>query len=327
MTSIFENLGIIIGISLMYATPLIYTALGGVISENSGVINIGLEGMMTFGAFVGATIGFYAHNPWLAFIGAGLGAGILALLHAVAVINFQADHIVSGIAINFIGPGLALFLSRLFFDGAAMTRPIPIDFKMPRPLNNMFNSLLANVPEEGVLQSILKILNSIFNQYATVYMAFLFVALVWYMLYKTKLGLRIRSVGEHPRAADTLGINVYKIKYIAVFLSGAFAGFGGAAMSIAVVANFRTTLISGQGFIALAAMIFGKWKPQGAMWACLLFGAAQGLAVYLGSTSFPVPSTLLAMTPYVITLLALVFVAREGSAPAANGIKYEKNQG
>jgi general nucleoside transport system permease protein len=327
LINIFDNVGIIIGISLMYAAPLIYTAIGGVISENSGVINIGLEGMMTFGAFVGATIGFYAQNPWLAFIGAGLGAGILALLHAVAVINYQADHIVSGIAINFIGPGLALFLSRLFFDGAAMTKPIPIDFKMPRPLNAMFDNLLASAAEGTLWHSVLRILNSIFNQYATVYMAFIFVGLVWYMLYKTKLGLRIRSVGEHPRAADTLGIDVYKIKYIAVFLSGVFAGFGGAAMSIAVVANFRTTLISGQGFIALAAMIFGKWKPQGAMWACLLFGAAQGLAIYLGSTSFPVPSTLLAMTPYVITLLALVFVVREGNGPAANGIKYEKNQG
>ncbi len=191
----------------------------------------------------------------------------------------------------------------------------------------MFNNLIANAEPNGIWHSTLKILDSIFNQYATVYMAFIFVGLVWFMLYKTKLGLRIRSVGEHPRAADTLGIDVYKIKYIAVFLSGVFAGFGGAAMSIAVVANFRTTLISGQGFIALAAMIFGKWKPQGAMWACLLFGGAQGLAIYLGSTSFPVPSTLLAMTPYIITLLALVFVVREGNGPAANGIKYEKNQG
>lgn len=327
MISILDNLGIIIGISLMYAAPLIYTALGGVISENSGVINIGLEGMMTFGAFVGATIGYYAHNPWIAFLGAGLGAGILALLHAVAVINFQADHIVSGIAINFIGPGLALFLSRLFFEGAAMTKPIPIDFKIPRPLNGMFNNLIVSANPEGFWYRTLRILNSIFNQYATVYLAFIFVGLVWFMLYKTKLGLRIRSVGEHPRAADTLGIDVYKIKYIAVFLSGVFAGFGGAAMSIAVVANFRTTLISGQGFIALAAMIFGKWKPQGAMWACLLFGGAQGLAIYLGGTSFPVPSTLLSMTPYIITLLVLVFVVKEGSGPSANGVKYEKNQG
>ena len=327
MISILDNLAIIIGISLMYSAPLMYTSLGGVMSENAGVVNIGLEGMMTFGAFLGATIGYYSQNPWLAFIGAGLGAGILSLLHALAVINFQADHIVSGIAINFIGPGLSLYLSRLFFDGAAMTKPIPIDSKMPRPLNGFFNNLLANSPQGGGKHALFRILDSIFNQYATVYMAFILVFIVWYILYKTKLGLRIRSVGEHPRAADTLGINVYKIKYLAVFLSGVFAGFGGAAMSIAVVANFRTTLISGQGFIALAAMIFGKWRPQGAMWACLLFGGAQGLAIYLGSTSVNVPSTLLAMTPYVFTLLALIFIVKEGNGPAANGVIYEKNQG
>lgn len=313
LNSIFDNIGIIIGISLMYSAPLIFTALGGVISENAGVVNIGLEGMMTIGALIGATVGYYSGNPWLAFLAAGLAGGVLALLHGIACITFTADHIVSGIAINFIGPGLSLFLSRLFFEGAAMTKPIPLDNKMPRPFNDI-------LPEGTIL-------NSIFNQYATVYMAFILVFIVWFLLYKTKLGLRIRSVGEHPRAADTLGVNVYKIRYIAVILSGIFAGFGGAAMSIAVVANFRSTLISGQGFIALAAMIFGRWKPQGAMWACLLFGAAQGLAIYLGSTSLKVPSTLLAMTPYVITLLALIFVVGEGNGPKANGLSYEKNQG
>lgn len=313
LNSIIDNIGIIIGITLMYATPLIYTALGGVISENAGVVNIGLEGMMAFGAFIGAAVGYFTLNPWLAFLAAGIGAGLLALIHAIACITFTADHIISGIAINFIGPGLAIFLSRLFFDGAAMTKAIPIDYKMPRSLNKFLT--------KG------SFIELAFNQYDTVYLAFILVAVVWFLLYKTKLGIRIRSVGEHPRAADTLGINVYRIKYIAVFLSGIFAGFGGAAMSIAVVANYRTTLISGQGFIALAAMIFGKWKPQGAMWACLLFGAAQGLAVYLGGTAIKIPSAILAMAPYLITLITLMFFVGEGNGPAANGIPFEKNQG
>ena len=313
MNSIIDNIGIIIGISLLYAAPLMFTALGGVMSENAGIVNIGLEGMMTFGAFVGAAVGYYTLNPWLAFIAAGLAGALLALLHAIATISFSADHVVSGIAINFIGPGMAVFLSRLFFEGAAMTKPIPIDNKMPRPLNGI-------LPQNTFI-------NSVLNQYTTVYMAFILVVLVWFLLYKTKLGLRIRSVGEHPRAADTLGINVQRVKYIAVLLSGTFAGFGGAAMSIAVVANWRTTLISGQGFIALAAMIFGKWKPQGAMWACLLFGAAQGLVIYLGSTSIQISSQLLAMVPYAITLLVLMFIVGEGNGPAANGVPYEKNQG
>ncbi|WP_077370172.1 ABC transporter permease [Anaerosalibacter sp. Marseille-P3206] len=296
----------------MYAAPLMYTALGGVISENSGVVNIGLEGMMTIGAFVGATVGYYSGNPWLAFLAAGLAGGILALLHAIACVTFTAEQVVSGIAINFLGPGLALFLSRIFFDGATMTKPIQLDNKMPRPLNGVFaqNSFL----------------DLVFNQYATVYIAFILVLVVWYLLYKTRLGLRIRSVGEHPRAADTLGINVFKTKYLAVILSGVFAGFGGAAMSLAVVSNFRQTLISGQGFIALAAMIFGKWTPHGSMWACLIFGLAQGLVVYLGGTDIAVSSQLLAMIPYVITLVILMGFVGRATGPAANGIPYQKNQ-
>lgn len=296
----------------MYAAPLMYTALGGVMTENSGVVNIGLEGMMTIGAFVGATVGFYSGNPWLAFLCAGLAGGVLALLHAVACVTFSADQVVSGIAINFLGPGLSLFLSRVFFDGATMTKPIPLDQKMPRPLNGVFaqNSFL----------------DLVFNQYATVYLAFLLVFIVWYILYKTKIGIRIRAVGEHPRAADTLGIDVYKVKYLAVILSGVFAGFGGAAMSLAAVSNFRATLISGQGFIALAAMIFGKWTPQGSMWACLLFGVAQGLVVYLGGTDIRVSSQLLAMIPYVITLIILMSFVGKATGPAANGIPYEKNE-
>ncbi len=305
-----NNIGIILGITLMYSAPLIYTALGGVISENAGVVNIGLEGMMTFGAFVGAAVGYYYQSPWIAFLAAGLAAGVLALLHGLACITFSADHIISGIAINFIGPGLALFLSRIFFDGAAMTKPIPVDAKIPRSLNGVFSN---------------NFLNNVFNQYDTVYLAFVLVFVFWFLLYKTKLGLRIRSVGEHPKAADTLGVNVNRTKYIAVFLSGIMAGFGGAAMSIAVVSNYRVTLISGQGFIALAAMIFGKWKPQGALLACLLFGASQGLSVYLMSSGINIPHKILDMAPYLITLLALVLFVGEGNGPAANGESYEKN--
>ena len=304
-----NEIGFIIGISLMYASPLIYTALGGVISENSGVINIGLEGMMTIGAFVGATVGYFTGNPWLAFLAGGLASGLLALVHAIASISFGADQIVSGIAINFLGPGISLFLSRIFFDGATMTKPIAN--KIARPLNGIFerNSFL----------------DLVFNQYLTVYLAFVLVALIWFMLYKTKLGLRIRSVGEHPKAADTLGVNVYRVRYLSVVLSGVLAGFGGASMSLAVVSSFRPTLISGQGFIALAAMIFGNWKPQGAMWACLLFGAAQGFVIYLGGTTIEISSQVLAMVPYIMTLIVLVLFVGRSKGPTANGDPYIKN--
>lgn len=303
------SIGFILGTTLMYATPLLYTALGGTISENAGVVNIGLEGMMFMGAFAGAAIGYATGNPWIGFLGAGVAGGFLGLLHAIACVSFAADHVVSGIAINFLGPGLALFFSRIFFNGATMTKPLDLDNKIPRPLNGVFE---AN-----------SFLDSVFNQYATVFLAFIMVAVVWFMLYKTKLGLRIRSVGEHPKAADTLGINVFQVKYIAVILSGVFAGFGGASMSIAVVSRFTPTLISGQGFIALAAMIFGKWKPQGAMMACLLFGFAQGLVVFLGGKQIDIPSQVWAMLPYVLTLVVLVLIGKS-EAPSADGVPFEK---
>ncbi|MCD6176392.1 MAG: ABC transporter permease [Candidatus Cloacimonetes bacterium] len=309
--TILSNIALIIGTTLMYSTPLIYTSLGGVLSENSGVINIGLEGMMVIGAFAGAAIGYFVGDPWIAFIGAGIAGGLFGLLHAFACVTFGANQVVSGIAINFLGAGIALFLSRMFFEGATMTKSIPLDNKMPRPLNGVF-------PDGSLLNIIFD------NQYATVYLALLMVLIIWFFMYKTKYGLRLRSVGEHPTAADTLGINVMRIRYLAVIMSGVFAGFGGAAMSLAIVSNFRPTLVSGHGFIALAAMIFGKWKPQGALLACLLFGGAQGLAVFLGQFDFEISTQLISMLPYVITIVVLIGFVGKSAAPSADGIPYEK---
>lgn len=311
MNSTLFNLATIIGITLLYSAPLIFTAMGGVLSEKTGVVNIGLEGMMTIGALVGATVGYYVGNPWIAFLTAGLGGMAFAALHAVATIHFAADHTVSGTALNLLGPGLAIFLSRLFFEGAAMTKPIPFENKLPRVFDNLFPA--------GSIPAI------IFNQYITVYIAFAIVAIVYFVLYKTKLGLRIRAVGEHPQAAETLGIDVYKIKYIGVLSSGFLAGLGGASLSLAVVANFRETLVSGQGYISLAAVIFGGWKPHTALLACLLFGAAEGLVVFLGSTSLDVAPDLLNMLPYIITIFMMVVFVGEARGPKANGIPYERD--
>ncbi len=308
---ILESIAFLLGTTLMYATPLIFTSLGGTISENSGVVNIGLEGIMFMGAFIAAGVGFYAGSGWIGFLAAAGVGGLFGLLHAVACISFTADQVVSGIAINFLGPGFALLLCRIMFDGAAMTLPLSLDDKISRPLNGLFtqNSFF----------------DMILNRYSTVYLAFLLVLLVWFVLYKTKLGLRIRSVGEHPEAAATLGINVYRVRYLSVIASGVFAGMGGAAVSVAIVSQFRVTLISGQGFIALAAMIFGKWKPQGAMWACLLFGLAQAIVVFMPRTGLEVSSQLLSMLPYVLTLVLLVVFVGKSVAPSADGKIYEKN--
>ncbi len=297
-----------ISITLMYSTPLVFGAMGGVISERSGVVNIGIEGMMTIGAFVGATVGFYSANPWLGFLAGGIAGGLLALLHAVAAVSFKANQTVSGIAINFLGLGISLFLSRLFFEGATMTKPVPN--KIPKVFG------IVDSSKHPVLATI--------NFDATVIAGLLLMLGLWFVLYKTKWGLRILSVGEHPAAADTLGINVYAIRYACVVLSGVFSGFGGAAMTLAVVSLFSQTAISGQGFIALAAVIFGKWKPHGAYAACLLFGFSQALVILLGGGNLKVPSQILSMMPYITTIIVLVLFVGRSAAPKADGQPYEK---
>ena len=309
-----EQIALIISTTLMYSTPLIFTALGGVFSEKSGIVNIGLEGMMVMGAFAGAASGYLLGNPWLAFIIGGLAGGLFALIHAIATVSFNADHTISGVAINLLAPGIALFVSKIMFDGATMTPTIPMENKIPRPLNGLFPS--------G------SILDTIFNSYATVYLAFILVLVVWYVLYKTKFGLRVTAVGEHPGAADTLGINVNRVRYLAVIASGILAGFGGASMSLAIVSSFRPTLVSGQGYIAMAAVIFGKWKPQGAMAACLLFGFSTALSVFFGNPQLPfsINENLLSMIPYVITLIVLVLFVKSSNAPAALGNPYKKGE-
>ncbi|MCG8640476.1 MAG: ABC transporter permease [Desulfobacterales bacterium] len=314
MEAMIRDIGFIIGTTLMYSTPLIFTSLGGVITERSGVVNIGLEGMMYFGAFTGAAAAWFYQDPWIGLLAAGLGGALLGLIHAIACVSFSAEQIVSGIAINFIGPGAALFLSRMLFDGATQTLTIPN--KIPLPFDFLFG--------EDKLFARSGFMDLVFNRFATVYLAFILVAVVWFVLYKTRIGMRLRAVGENPEAANTLGISVTRIRYGAVIMSGFFAGMGGAAMSIAVVSRFSNTLISGHGFIALAAMIFGKWKPQGALAACLLFGAAKGFEIFLGAKGVPVPGDILAMLPYVLTIVILVGLVGKTTPPAAIGKIFDK---
>ena len=314
MEVLVKDIGFIIGTTLMYSTPLIFTSLGGVITERSGVVNIGLEGMMFFGAFIAAAVAYFSGSPWLGLLAAACGGAFWGLIHAVACVTYAAEQIVSGIAINFLGAGSALFLSRLLFDGATQT--LTVVNKIPQPLDSLFG--------QGRLFSSSGFLDLVFNRFATVYLAFLMVFVVWFILYRTKLGLRVRAVGENPEAANTLGIDVVKIRYAAVIMSGFFAGLGGAAKRIAVVSRFSNTLISGHGFIALAAMIFGKWKPQGALVACLLFGAAKGLEIFLGAKGVPVAGDVLAMLPYILTLIILVGVVGKTTAPAADGKPFIK---
>jgi simple sugar transport system permease protein len=315
--SLMTALEIIISASLLSAAPLIFTALGGVFSERSGVVNIGLEGLMIIGAFssivfnltFGKSLGGAA--PWLGLVVAMVAAGLFALLHAVAAITFRADQTVSGVAINFLALGLAVFLVKKLY-GKGQTDFIVNNFKQ------------VDIP---VLKHI-PIIGDIFFTNVTYpsYLAIIMAVVVWYIIYKTPFGLRLRSVGEHPMAADTMGINVVKMRYIAVVLSGIFGGLGGAVYAQSITLNFSYSTISGQGFMALAAMIFGKWHPLGAMGAALFFGFAQSLSIVGADIPFMkhIPDVILLIAPYVLTILALAGFIGRADAPKASGQPYIK---
>ena len=301
-----NNVLLLLGITLMYATPLVFGALGGVVSERAGVTNIGIEGMMVIGAISAAVTGYFTGNPWIAFIVAGVFGALMALPHAAVSVSLAADQTVSGVAINLLAPGIALFSCRRFFDGAAMS---PMVQKLPRIFGEEW---MQGTPWANL------------NVNVSTVIALLLTVLAWFVMYKTKWGLRMRAVGEHPAAADTLGINVSKVRYVCVLLSGMLAGFGGASVTIGIISRFTQTAIAGQGFIALAAVIFGKWTPFGAYGACTLFGATQALAIILGGGSLPIPSTVLSMLPYVMTIVVLVLFVGKSVAPKADGVPYVK---
>ena len=301
-----DSLLLLISNTIMYSTPLVFGALGGIISERSGVINIGIEGMMTVGAATGVCVTHATGSPWMGFLFAGIAGGLIALLHAIASISFKADQSVSGIAINLLGAGVAFFMVRIMFD-AVNTPPVPK--KLPK--------IFSDSSKLGAFSRL--------NFNITVVIAFVAMLLMWFILTKTKWGLRISSVGEHPKVADSLGISVYKIRYICVVISGFLAGLGGASMTLAILPNFIPTAISGHGFIALAAVIFGKWKPVSVYGACLFFGFAQVLLIQLGG-DFPVPEQVMAMLPYLLTILVLVLFVGRTVGPKASGVPYEKGK-
>lgn len=307
--------------TIVYSTPLIFAALGGAFSERSGVVNIGLEGLMISGGFsaaimtifLGEDLGMGSVAPWIGLFIAILFGVLFALPHAIASVSFKADQVVSGVAINFLALGVAVFMLKRLFDGAAQTTTIQ------NTLGKMEIPFLSDIPYLG---------KALFTAYPTSYLAFLLSVIVYYIFFKTPFGLRLRAVGEHPKAADTLGVNVIKMRYIAVLISGALAALGGATISLSITNNFTAVTISGQGFMALAALIFGKWHPLGAVGAALFFGMAQALAAIgqvLGLTRY-IPADFLTMLPYILTILALAGLVGKAVAPAAIGKPYEKGQ-
>jgi len=292
--------------TLEAAALLLLPALGGVISERSGVVNIAMEGMMLTGAFFAVVADLAWHNPWLAALVGILAGGMMALIHAVVSIRFRADQIVSGIAINIFAAGLTLFLVQRIF-GLQDVGHVGQSELLP----------YINVP---VLDQIPFLGRVLFQQNVVVYAAIVLLVVVQLMLFRTRLGLRIRSVGEHPQAADTAGINVYAIRYGAVITSGLLSGLAGAFLAIGISNTFVPNMTDGRGYIALAAVIFGKWTPIGAFVACLIFGFGQ--AIYDANSVIHVSQYLLSMLPYILTLVVLAGVVGRSIPPAADGVPY-----
>ena len=292
----------IISLSLIYstvrlATPLLLAALGGLYSERSGVINIALEGLMLAGAFTAAAVTHYAGSPWVGLL-AGVAAGVaVAAVHAVACIRYRADQVVSGTAINILFLGVPALLSGALFDSTGATPQIPRGQLLP---------------------------------YAPVVIAFALVPLTWYVLYRTPFGLRLRAVGENPEAADAAGVGVAGVRYAGVLLSGALAAVGGAYLAIGQASLFTRNMTAGRGFIALAALIFGKWRPVQTMLACLLFGFAEALAIQLQGVRLPsgreVPVQFIQIIPYVLTIVVLAGFIGYARAPRALGLPYRKEK-
>lgn len=317
--SFLDVLYFIIPSAIFYAAPLIFTAIGGVFSERSGVINIGLEGLMVMGAFVGIVFNlmfvdtFGAMTPWVSILAAMVVSAVFSLMHAVAAVSFRADQTISGVAINMLGVAIALFSVKMIY-GKGQTDYIQerfIRFDIP---------FLRDIPVLGPM--------FFRDVYSTSILAIGVAVFAWFIIYKTPFGLRLRAVGEHPMAADTMGVNVTKMRYIAVVLSGALAGIGGAVYSQSISGEFSHTTINGQGFMALAAMIFGKWHPLGALGAALFFGFAQALSIVGGQIPYisEVPSYFLHILPYVLTILAVAGFIGKAHAPKASGIPYIKGK-
>lgn len=303
-----NNIAFLIGATLVSSTPLVYAALGGLINERSGVVNIGLEGIMTMGAFVGVSVAYFTGNPWLAFLASGISGIILAAIHAVSCVIFRSDQIITGLAINIISPSLAFLISRVLFDNSETTPALPLEAKMPIWFSESFisGSFLANI----------------FQQRSVVYIAIISVVVIHFFIYKTKWGLHILVAGENPETLHSMGISVNKVRFFSVIFSGFLVGLAGGSLVLNTVSIFRVGVISGQGFIAIAALIFGRWHPIGVYFSCLFFGFAMSLEVLIGANSYLssfIPSSLLAIFPYVVTLIALIFCSRKVRRPQASG--------
>lgn len=314
-----ETIYFLVQQTMLFSIPLLLVALGGMFSERSGVVNIALEGIMIIGAFTG--IFFISRfgnlfSPtitlFIAIIISALSGLIFSLLHAYASINMSADQVISGTALNIFAPAFAIYVTRAI--------------QVVQQISFVNNFRIESVP---ILGNIPIIGNLLFkNAYITTYLGFIILVLSWFALYKTRFGLRLRSCGEHPQAADSVGINVYKMRYFGVAISGALAGIGGLVFVIPTSTNFNAT-VAGYGFLALAVLIFGQWKPMRILYAAFFFGLMKTLAsAYSGIpilSNLPISNSVYKMIPYITTIIVLAFTSKNSQAPKASGLPYDKS--
>src|SRR5437879_1162640 len=302
--------------TIRLATPLVLAALGGLYSERSGVINIALEGLLLAGAFTAASVTYYAHSSWVGLGAAIVAGGSVAFILALACIRFKADQVVTGTGINILFIGLPAVLSGALFLSSGSTPQIPKENLLP-----VLARFLPFMPAWKIFTDV-----SIISLLALVV-----VFVTRYVLYRTPFGLRLRAVGENPEAADAAGVAVNRMRYVGVMLSGALAGIGGAYLSIGQSSLFTRNMAAGRGFIALAALIFGKWRPVQTMLACLLFGFADAMTIQMqGVAKLPsgedIPVQFIQMIPYVLTIVVLAGFIGQSRAPKALGTAYQKER-
>jgi ABC-type uncharacterized transport system permease subunit len=295
--------------SVISATPIALAALCGIYSERSGVVNIGIEGMLLMGAFISVVIASVTHNVYIGFLAGALSGMVLAALHAILSIRYRVNQIVSGTGIIILSLGLTSYFYRAFL--------------IPNPTLNNPGAVLASLPIP-LLWRIPVIGPVLFNQSPVIYVLFLLLIFTHFFFNFTKWGLRIRSVGENPKAADTLGINVFTLRYISVLISGAIAGFAGAYMSIGSIGFFNEGMSAGKGFLGLAAMIFGNWNPGGAFLGSLIFGFFDSWQDKLAILQVGIPSEFLQMAPYIATMIVLAGFIGRSRMPASDGTAYKK---
>ncbi|TXR54781.1 ABC transporter permease [Reinekea thalattae] len=324
----FQTVILILDATLRVATPLIFAALAGLFSERSGVVDIGLEGKILASAFAGAAAAYVFNSPWMGLIVGVLVSVSLAMLHGFATVTHRGDQVVSGMAINILAMGLTASLGNFWFHQGGNTP------NLVNALENIdarfttivfpFAEQLKDVPIIGGIYSEL-----LSGHFLLVYLALAAVPLSWFVLFKTRFGLRLRAVGENPTAVDTAGISVVGMRYMALAICGALAGLAGVYLSVAVTAQFLPNMSAGKGYMALAALIFGKWRPRGALLACLMFGILQAIAdrsqgAMIGSVEIPVQ--LIEALPYILTVVLLGGFIGTAIAPKAIGRPYVKER-